>query len=133
MNIYENIVILNASLSDEELEAASGKIKDLITNAGGELLKVEVWGRRKLAYEVRKHKKGFYLFLLFRSASSFIKKLEDYYKVYDPVIKYMVIKLDKKMMKGVVLAKPEDASVPKGEGSPAESPSAAAATTRSEV
>ena len=96
MNIYENIVILNASLTDEETEAAAGKIKDLIMNAGGELLKVDAWGRRKLANEVKKQKKGFYLLLVFRSAPSLIKKLEDYYKVYDPVIKYMVIKLEKK-------------------------------------
>ena len=96
MNIYENIVILNASPADEEIEASLKKIKDLITNAGGELLKVDAWGRRKLANEIKKQKKGFYVLLVFRSASSLIKKLEDYYKVFDPVIKYMVIKLGKK-------------------------------------
>ncbi|OGW73910.1 MAG: 30S ribosomal protein S6, partial [Nitrospirae bacterium RIFOXYC2_FULL_44_7] len=69
MNIYENIVILNASLSDEEIETASGKIKDLITNSGGEILKTDVWGRRKLAYEIKKQKKGFYLLLVFKSPS----------------------------------------------------------------
>lgn len=100
MNIYENIVILNASLTDEDIESASGgvsgKIKDLITNSGGEILKTEVWGRRKLAYEIKKQKKGFYLFLVFKAPSAAIKKLEDYYKVFDPVVKYMVIKLEKK-------------------------------------
>ena len=96
MNIYENIVILNASLSDEEIETASGKIKDLIANSGGEILKTDVWGRRKLAYEIKKQKKGFYLLLVFKSPSAAIKKLEDYYKVSDPVVKYMVIKLEKK-------------------------------------
>ena len=96
MNIYENIVILNASPADEEIEASLNKIKDLITNAGGELLKVDAWGRRKLANEIKKQKKGFYVLLVFRSASSLIRKLEDYYKVFDPVIKYMVIKLGKK-------------------------------------
>ncbi|RJQ41385.1 MAG: 30S ribosomal protein S6 [Nitrospiraceae bacterium] len=96
MNIYENIVILNASLADEEIETASGKIKDLITNSGGEILKSDAWGRRKLAYEIKKQKKGFYLFLVFKSPSAVIKKLEDYYKVFDPVVKYMVIKLEKK-------------------------------------
>jgi small subunit ribosomal protein S6 len=115
MNTYENIVILNASLSDEEIETATGKIKDLITNAGGEILKADVWGRRKLAYEVRKHKKGFYLLLLFRSDPSLISKLEDYYKVYDPVIKFMVIKPDKKMLKSVVPAKAEETPTPKSE------------------
>jgi len=96
MNIYENIVILNASLSDEEIETASGKIKDLITNSSGEILKTDVWGRRKLAYEIKKQKKGFYLLLVFKSPSAAIKKLEGYYKVFDPVVKYMVIKLEKK-------------------------------------
>lgn len=96
MNIYENIVILNASLSDEDLESSTGKIKDLIAKSGGEILKSDVWGRRKLAYEIKKQKKGFYILLVLRSEPSLIKKLEDYYKVFDPVIKYMVIKLDKK-------------------------------------
>ena len=96
MNIYENIVILNASPADEEIETSLMKIKDLITNAGGEILKVDAWGRRKLANEIKKQKKGFYVLLVFRSASSLIKKLEDYYKVFDPVIKYMVIKLGSK-------------------------------------
>lgn len=96
MNIYENIIIFNASLTDEETEASTKKIKDLITNSGGEILKADVWGRRKLANELKKQKKGFYVLLVFRSASALIRKLEDYYKVFDPVIKYMVIKLEKK-------------------------------------
>lgn len=96
MNIYENIVIINASLSDEEIEAANEKIKDLISKSGGEILKVETWGRKKLAYEIKKQKKGFYTLLTFKSPSSLIKKLEDYYRVSDFVVKYMVIKMGKK-------------------------------------
>lgn len=106
MNIYENIVILNASLGDEEIETASGKIKDLITNSGGEILNTEVWGRRKLAYEIKKQKKGFYLLLVFKSPSAAIKKLEDYYKVFDPVVKYMVIKLEKKQAAAALKSSP---------------------------
>lgn len=102
MDIYENIIILNASLSDEDIEAASGKIKDLITSSGGEILKVDVWGRRKLAYEIEKQNKGFYLLLFFKSPSSAIRKLEDYYKVFDPVVKYMVLKLPKKQSDAVL-------------------------------
>lgn len=107
MNIYENIIILNASLTDEEIEAAAAKIKALITNSGGEILKADSWGRKKLAYEIKKHKKGFYLLLIYKVAPSVIKKLEDYYKVFDPVIKFMVIKLDKKAFE-VVMPKPEE-------------------------
>lgn len=104
MNIYENIVILNAALSDEDIEAASKKIKDLITNSGGEIVKADVWGRRKLAYEIKKQKKGFFLLLLFKSPSAAIRKLEDYYKVFDPVIKYMVLRLEGKQAEAAIQA-----------------------------
>jgi small subunit ribosomal protein S6 len=127
VNIYENIVILNASLSDEEIETAAGKIGDLITNSGGTILKTDVWGRRKLAYEIKKQKKGFYILFLFQAPSPVIRKLEDYYKVYDPVVKFMVIRLDKKMMKGIVLAKPEEAAAQKAETPAGESAAASEA------
>ncbi len=115
MNIYENIVILNANPSDEELEQSTNKIRDLITNSGGEILKVDVWGRRKLANEIKKQKKGFYILFVFKAPSALIKKLEDYYKVFDPVIKYMVIKLEKKQSAHVqaslsIPAKSDDAT-----------------------
>lgn len=96
MNIYENIVILNPSLNDDELKAAIAKITDIITNAKGEVLKVDNWGRRKLAYEINKHKMGFYIMFLFKAPASTIKKIEDYFKVFDPVVKFMVIRLGKK-------------------------------------
>lgn len=96
MNIYENIVIINADLSDEEIEAANEKIKNLIEKSGGEVLKIEAWGRRKLAYEIKKQRKGFYTLLTFKAEPSFIKRLEDFYRVSDFVVKYMVIKMDKK-------------------------------------
>ncbi len=96
MNVYENIVILNAAINDEEIESALSKIKDLITSNGGEVLKIDVWGRRKLAYEINKHKKGLYVLLFFKTSPTTIKKLEDFYKVFDAIIKYMIIKLGPK-------------------------------------
>lgn len=114
MNIYENVVILDASLSDEDIEAATEKIKEFMTRSGLELLKTDIWGRKKLANEIKKHKKGFYVLLTFKADPSLIKKIEDYYKVFDTVIKFMVIKLGKKqaayvtgMLNQAAAAKPE--------------------------
>jgi small subunit ribosomal protein S6 len=115
MNIYENIIILNASLPDENLEAAAKKIKDLITGFDGEILKVDTWGKRKLAYEIKKQKKGFYILLIFKSPPAAIKKLEDYYKVFDPVMKYMILRLEKKQAEAALrsISGGEEASTPK--------------------
>jgi small subunit ribosomal protein S6 len=99
MNIYENVVILNASLPDEEINGAVSKVKDIITNVGGEVLVAEMWGRRKLSYEIKKQNKGFYALLTFKAPSTTVRKLEEFYKVFDPVIKYMVIKMDPKQVK----------------------------------
>ena len=104
MNIYENVVILNASLPDEEINTSVAKITDLITNTGGEVLKTDLWGRRKLAYEIKKQQKGFYVLFVFKTPALTIKKLEELYKVYDPVIKYMVIKLGPKQIKALEAA-----------------------------
>jgi small subunit ribosomal protein S6 len=106
MNIYENIIIMNAAISDEEAEAAVTKIKDLVTGQGGEVLKVDVWGRRKLAYEIKKQKKGLYVLLIYKTPSATVKKLEDFYKVFDAVLKYMVVKLEKKQVQELEKSEP---------------------------
>lgn len=117
MNIYENIVILNAALSDEEADAAITRIKELIAGQGGEVLKIDVWGRRKLAYEIKKQKKGLYVLFYCKTPPATIKKMEDFYKVFDAVIKYMVIKLGKKQVRSFekVEAAQEPAQEQKGE------------------
>jgi len=101
MNIYENIVILNAALTDEEIGAAIIKIKDIITNHGGEMLKVDIWGKKKFAYEIKKQKKGVYVLLCYKTPPSTIKKIEEFYRVFDTVIKYMIIKLSAKQADGL--------------------------------
>jgi len=101
MNIYENMVIMNAGISDEEADAAMNKIKELIAGQGGEVLKVDVWGRRKLSYEIKKQKKGLYILLFYKAPAKAIKKLEEFFKVFDTVLKYMVIKLGPKQVQSL--------------------------------
>jgi small subunit ribosomal protein S6 len=101
MNIYENMVILNANISDEEADASITKIKELITGQGGEVLKVDVWGRRKLSYEIKKQKKGLYVLLFYKTPPATVKKLEDFYKVSDAVLKYVVLKLGVKQVRSL--------------------------------
>jgi len=98
MNIYENIIILDAALSDEEADAAITKIKDLISGHGGEVLKVDIWGRKKLAYEIKKQKKGLYVLLFYKTPPATVKKIEEFYKVFDAVLKYIIIKLSGKQV-----------------------------------
>lgn len=96
MNYYEKVMIIDPNIDDKAVEDTVGKIKDVIIKQGGEILKTENWGRRKLAYELNKHQKGNYIFLLFKAPSATVLELEKLCKVIDPVIKFMVVKLTKK-------------------------------------
>jgi small subunit ribosomal protein S6 len=98
MNIYENVLILNQSLSEDDLKAAITKISDLIVASGGEILKTDHWGKRRLAYEMNKQRMGVYVLLLFKAPAATIRKLEDYFKVFDPVMKFMIIRLSGKQI-----------------------------------
>ena len=98
MNFYETVVIVNPSLSEDELKTAIERISDVITKSEGEVLKIDNWGKRKLAYEINKQKMGHYVMFIFKSPSAGIRQLEGFFKVYDQIIKFMVIKLTKKQV-----------------------------------
>ncbi|MBI4654778.1 MAG: 30S ribosomal protein S6 [Nitrospirae bacterium] len=101
MNYYENIMIIGPNFDSKEIERASERVKDVINKSGGEILKEENWGRKKLAYTLNKQKEGFYVFVLFKAPSSTILELERFYKVFDPVFKFLIVKLRKKEIKAV--------------------------------
>jgi len=104
MNYYEKVIIFDPNLDDSAVEETVGKVKDVIVRQGGEILKTENWGRRKLAYILNKHQKGNYIFLLFKAPSTTISELEKFCKVVDSVIKFMVVKLTKKKQIDAVLS-----------------------------
>ncbi len=95
-NYYESVVIIEPTLSEEALNEALQKIRDKIATEGGEILKEDSWGRRKLAYELNKRTEGYYVFFTIKAPPTLIKKLEDFYRLYEPVFKFMTVKLKKK-------------------------------------
>ncbi len=96
MNTYENIVIFDPSLSEEMLDQAVSSVANLISQNGGEVIKIDRWGLRRLAYELNKRKQGIYVLFLFKASPNFIKRLEEYYRIQDTVVKFMIIKLGKR-------------------------------------
>lgn len=96
MNFYENLVILDPNLDEKATEEAVERVKNIIIKKGGDVLKSENWGHRKLAFDIKKHKKGTYVLILFKAPPSTIAELEKFYKVFDLALKFMVIKLGRK-------------------------------------
>lgn len=91
MNKYESVVIVNPNLEEESIKNLVKKFSDLI-NTDGNVTSVEEMGKRKLAYEIKKQKEGFYFVLKFEANPELIVELERNYRITDEVMKFMVIK-----------------------------------------
>jgi len=102
MNYYESVVIIEPSLNEEQVEEVVEKIKNKIIEAGGEIIKEDRWGLRKLAYGLKKRKDGYYVIFTIKVSAEFIKELEDFYKLYEPIFKFMTIKLKKKELEVLI-------------------------------
>lgn len=92
---YESAVIINAALEDEQIEAVIAKIKDTIEHNGGSIVDLDKWGRRRLAYQIRKSKIGFYVVFRFASPTDFLAKLERAYRLDESILRFLTLKLDK--------------------------------------
>ncbi len=93
-NVYESAVMINAALDDDQIEGVISRIKETITNNGGEIRDMENWGRKRLAYIVKKSKVGYYVIFRFNAPSSIVSKLERFYLLDEHVLRFLTITLD---------------------------------------
>ena len=96
MRKYETIFILDPDLEEEQAQSTVEKIKGIITQGNGEILKVEDWGKRKLAYEVKKKSRGHYVLIHFSGLSALLTELERNFRVMEAVIKFQSVRLDER-------------------------------------
>ena len=93
MNRYETVFIINPNVEEAGIKELIQKFSDLINNAG-KVENVEEMGKRKLAYEIKKNKEGYYVVINFEAQPELIKELERVYRITDEVIKFIVVRKD---------------------------------------
>lgn len=96
MRKYETLYILQPSLDDEAVKANIEKFKGVIENGGGVVENVDLWGKRKLAYEIKKQSEGIYILINFNADSELPKELDRIFRISDDVIRHLIINLDEK-------------------------------------
>lgn len=92
MNKYELAVVVKPSLDEEALKAEIESVQELITRFGGTIEKVDDWGKRRLAYEIKKVNEGFYNFITFTSESDTPNELELRMRIKENVLRYLVVR-----------------------------------------
>ena len=91
MNKYESIIIVNPNVDEEGLKGLEEKFTGLI-NENGKVESVENMGKKKLAYEIKKHKEATYLLFTFEAKPDSIDELERNYRITDEIIKFIVVR-----------------------------------------
>lgn len=94
MNKYESIYILRPTMEEEAIKAMVERFSSLITKEGGEVEKVDEWGKRRLAYPIQDFHEGYYVLMNFSANSELPSELERIYKITDDVIRYIIIRDD---------------------------------------
>ena len=105
---YESVVIINAALEDEQVEATISRMQETITTHGGELIELDKWGRKRLAYPIKKAKSGYYVVFRFSATTDLVATLERNYRLDENIIRYLTIQLDKFALEAI--AKQKEAS-----------------------
>ena len=103
--VYESAILVNAALDDETIKNLIGRVKETITTNGGEILEIEDWGRKRLAYQVKKSKIGYYIIFRFNSLPDLVPKLERYYQLDESILRYLTISLSKDALEQIEIDK----------------------------
>lgn len=88
MAFYECIYIIRPDLTTEQVELVIKRVTEVITSNGGQILDTELWGRRQLAYMVKKSSKGFYVFHLVEGGGPLVANLEARLKIDEDILKF---------------------------------------------
>lgn len=95
MNNYELVLIYKADLNDEDRATVFSRIQQVI-DENGQLGEIDDWGKRKLAYEIDYNKEGYYQIVNFSLEPEYVKEIERRCRLFDQIIRYMVVRKEDK-------------------------------------
>lgn len=87
---------MNPGIEESELSAFSDKVKRLIKDKGGEVARMESWGKKKLAYRIKNKKEGYYIFTELKGSGDTVKETERFLKLQENVIRYLFVQKEEK-------------------------------------
>ena len=93
MRYYETLYIINPNLSDEENREEITKFNDLVEKKKGIVVKIDEWGKRTLAYSIKRFKKGFYVLLQYGGDGNVVAEVERGMRLDERILQYQTVKL----------------------------------------
>ncbi len=104
--LYETTIIVDPQLDQTRIEELVNKIQKMITDDAGSIRKVEQWGKKRMAYEIKKKRYGYYVYFLYDSNGKVLPKLEKEFRLNESIVRNLIVRLDdtalKQMEKGKI-------------------------------
>jgi len=91
---YELVYVISPDVSDDQVNELHSQIEAIVQRMGGQIEKTDNWGRRKLAYEIGRHKEGTYVLEVINGGGDLMKEIDRRLKVIDTVIRHLVVRVD---------------------------------------
>ncbi|HSD28527.1 MAG TPA: 30S ribosomal protein S6 [Vicinamibacteria bacterium] len=96
---YEILFIADPNLGEPEVDALAAQVQGLVEKDGGKLQRMEKWGKKRLAYVVRRHREGYYVLLVVEGTGAMVKEVERRIKVTDGIIRFLTVRVDEELRK----------------------------------
>ena len=105
---YETIYVLRQDVDPDGADKVAGRVAEVVARENGKLVKVETWGRRKLAYTVAKQRRGVYYYLKYLGGGAVVSELERNLRMLDHVVKFQTVMLRDEVEIDTVAVDPEE-------------------------
>jgi small subunit ribosomal protein S6 len=115
---YETIYVLRQDVDPDSADKVASRVADVVTRENGKLVKVETWGRRKLAYVVAKQRRGVYYYLKYLGGGAVVTELERNLRMLDNVLKFQTVLLREDVQADSVTVDPEEVKFARIEAAP---------------
>lgn len=95
---YETTFVIDSLLRSDEIDDTIRRYLKFISDNGGEIRRVERWGKKRLAYEIKKRQYGYYVYVRFDGPPTIVAALEREYRLDENILRYLTIQLDKRAL-----------------------------------
>jgi small subunit ribosomal protein S6 len=96
---YEILFIADPNLGEPEVDALAEQVQGFVEKDGGRVEKVEKWGKRRLAYEIRRHREGSYVLFTVNGTGAVVREAERRMKVTDGIVRFLTVRVDEELRK----------------------------------
>ena len=97
MRVYEIMFILKPDMAEEDVDRFLAQMETVVSSTGGTVRSKEKWGRRRLAYEVRHHREGYYILFTLECEPPTVREFERVLKVSEPAVKFLTVRIDQEI------------------------------------